>query len=55
MVCPECGSSIREEQRYLMSASADEPPRWAKVAIRYVTLFLVLFAVFALIAHGAVS
>jgi hypothetical protein len=54
MICPHCNRTIREEQRYLMSVDPDaETPRWAKSAARYVILFLVLVAVFALLSHAS--
>ena len=54
MICPHCNSTIREEQRYLMSVDPDaEPPRWAQPLARHVVLFLVLVAVFALLSHAS--
>jgi hypothetical protein len=54
MICPHCNRTIREEQRYLMSVDPDaEPPRWAQSVARYVILFLVLVAVFALLSHAS--
>jgi hypothetical protein len=56
MICPHCKETIREEQRYLMSADPDsEPPRWAQSMGRYVILFLVLVAVFALLSHASLG
>jgi hypothetical protein len=54
MICPHCNKTIREEQRYLMSVDPDaETPQWVKSVGRYVVLFLVLVAVFALLSHVA--
>ena len=50
MICPHCSKTIREEERYLMSVDANaEPPRWAKPLARYLILFLVVFAFFAVL------
>jgi hypothetical protein len=55
MICPHCNQTIREEQRYLMSVDPDaETPRWAKSFARYLILFLVLVALFALLSHASV-
>jgi hypothetical protein len=54
MICPHCNRTIREEQRYLMSVDPDaETPPWAKSVARYVILFLVLVAVFALVSRAS--
>ncbi|HEY2162018.1 MAG TPA: hypothetical protein VGH24_11985 [Solirubrobacteraceae bacterium] len=54
MICPHCSKTIREEQRYLMSVDPDaEPPQWVPSVVRYVILFLVLVAAFALISHAS--
>jgi hypothetical protein len=56
MICPHCNNTIREEQRYLMSIDPDaETPRWAQSAARWVILFLVVFAIFALFSHAFTS
>jgi hypothetical protein len=56
MICPHCAKTIREEERYLMSADPEaEPPRWVKPLARYVLLFLVLVAVFALMSHASLG
>jgi hypothetical protein len=53
MICPHCARTIREEQRYLMSVDPGaEPPQWAQSAARWVILFLVMFAIFALVSHA---
>jgi hypothetical protein len=55
MICPHCNQTIREEQRYLMSVDPDaETPTWVKSFARYVILFLVLVALFALLSHASV-
>ena len=54
MICPHCNKTIREEQRYLMSVDPEaEPPRWARPLARYAILFLVLFALFAVLSHAS--
>lgn len=56
MICPHCAKTIREEERYLMSVDPDaEPPTWVKPLARYVLLFFVLVAVFALISHASLG
>jgi hypothetical protein len=53
MICPHCQQTIREEERYLMSVDPNaETPTWVKSFARYVVLFLVLVAVFALLSHA---
>ncbi len=55
MICPHCNQTIREEQRYLMSVDPDaETPTWVKSFARYLILFLVLVALFALLSHASV-
>lgn len=42
MICPHCGRTIREQDRYLMSLDPEaEVPAWSKYAI-YVLGFLVI-------------
>jgi hypothetical protein len=54
-VCPHCGHKLYK-QPYLMSVDPDaEPPRWAQSAARWVVLFLVVFAVFALLSHASLG
>jgi hypothetical protein len=55
MICPHCNKTIREEERYLMSVDPNaETLPWVKSLARYVVLFLVLVAVFALLSHASV-
>lgn len=54
MLCPHCGKTIAEQDRYLMSATGSTPD-WAVKAARLVVLFLVLVAVFWLASHAAAS
>lgn len=55
MICPHCNNTIREEQRYLMSVDPNaETLPWVKSFARYVVLFLVLVALFALLSHASV-
>jgi hypothetical protein len=52
MICPHCNKTIREEERYLMSVDPNaEMLPWVKSFARYVVLFLVLVAAFALLSH----
>ena len=51
MICPHCNSTIREEERYLMSRDPNgEIPSWGKYGL-YLLLFVVLVGAFALHAR----
>ena len=51
MLCPKCGHTIREEQRYLMSRDPDaEWPSWGKYGIYL--LAVVILAGLLSIAHA---
>ena len=50
-ICPRCNSTIREEERYLMSRDPDGVPSWGKYGL-YLLLFVILVGVFAL--HASV-
>ncbi|MGO9821213.1 MAG: hypothetical protein ACLPTJ_11250 [Solirubrobacteraceae bacterium] len=51
MICPHYNSTIREEERYLMSRDPNgEIPSWGKYGL-YLLLFVVLVGAFALHAR----
>jgi hypothetical protein len=51
MICPHCNTTIREEQRYLMSSDGEAKwPTWAGPAM-WVLLFLFVVATLALFSH----